>query len=71
MGFSASVSLPSGSGSAIEVARSLLDLGQSRELGLGEAGDPAPLPSLDAVSAGFLYFNLALKDLFLYFYYTS
>ena len=45
-------SLPSGSGSTIGVARSLLDLRQSRELCLGEAEDPAPLPSLDAVSAG-------------------
>ena len=52
LGLSASVSLPSGSGSTIEVARSLLDLGQSRELGLGVAGDSAPPPSVDAAFVG-------------------
>ena len=45
LGLSATFSLPSSSGSAIEVARSLLDLGPSRELGLGVAGDPVSLPS--------------------------
>ena len=52
LGFSASVSLPSSSGSAFEVARSLLDLGQSCELSLGVAGDSAPPPSVDAASVG-------------------
>ena len=55
LGFSASVPLPSGSGSALEVARSLLDLGRPGELGLGVAGDPVSIDSSSAVSgASFL-----------------
>ena len=53
-GLLASVSLPSASGSAVEVARSLLDLGRPRELGLEVAGVPAPFPPADVVSAGSL-----------------
>ena len=50
MGFSASISLPSGSGSVLEVARSLLDLGRPGELGSGVAGDSVSLGSSSAVS---------------------
>ena len=55
LGFSASVSLTSGSGSALEVARSLLDLGRPGELGPRVAGDPVSIGSSSAVSgASFL-----------------
>ena len=54
LGFSASVSLPSGSGSALEVARSLLDLGRPGELGPGVAGDPVSLGSPSSVSGASL-----------------
>ena len=55
LGFSAFVSLPSGSGSDLEVARSLLDLGRPGEPGPGVAGDPASFGSSGAVSgASFL-----------------
>ena len=50
LGFCPSVSLPSGSGSALEVARSLLDLGRPGQLGPGVARDHGSLGSSGAVS---------------------
>ena len=46
----ASVSLPLDSCSALEVARSLLDLGRPEELGPGVAGGPVSIGSSSAVS---------------------
>ena len=54
LGFSASVSLPSASGSALEVSRSLLDLGRPGEPGLGATGDPDSVGSSSAVSGASL-----------------
>ena len=51
MGFSVLASQPSVSGSAVEVARSLLDLGRLREPGAGVAGVPVSCTPVDVVSA--------------------
>ena len=51
LGFSFSASQPSVSGSAVEVARSLLDLGHLGVPGAGVAGVPVSCAPVDVVSA--------------------